>query len=133
MIEQRIEECNIPEGSLLAKYLQGQREMDRLCEGAQLRAAANSVLKQLPAGPVTLVATSGAGVGLAASCAAMRDQPTTWNAINLLIESQRVSDPVVVVDPVDAGAGWRAAVLDCFPKAVFVQPTAAGGELDLAA
>ena len=133
MFEQIIEECNIPEGSLLATYLQGQREMNRLQDGAQLRAAASSILKQLPAGPVTLVATSGPGAGLAATCAAIRDQPTMWRRIDAMADLGEVMGPVVVVDPVDAGDGWRAAILRLFPAAVFVTPARAEADFGLAA
>jgi hypothetical protein len=133
MVEQRIEKCNIPEGSLLATYVQGQREMDRLRDGAQLRSAAYSVLKQLPEGELTLVATSGAGAGLAAACAALRDQPTTWTKIDLLFAAGEVSKPVLVVDPIDAGEGWRAAILRLYPAARFVPPITADAELGLAA
>jgi hypothetical protein len=133
MVDQRFEECNIPEGSLLAKYVQGQRVMDGLEDGAQLRAAACSVLKQLPDGPIMLVATSGAGAGLAATCAAMRDQPTAWRRIDLATDSGGIVDPVVVVDPVDAGDGWRSAIARRWPTAVFVKPLTADVELGLAA
>jgi hypothetical protein len=133
MVDQRFEECNVPDESLLAVYMHGQRETDRLQDGGLLRSAARSVLGQLPDGPVTLVATSAGGAGLAATCAALRHQPTTWMQINLLIDTREGTHRVVVVDPVDAGEGWRAAVLGRLPGALFVTPAAPETELGLAA
>lgn len=133
MVDQRFEECNLPDESLLAVYLNGQRETDRLQDGKLLRSAARNVLGQLPDGPITLVATSAGGAGLAAACAALRHQPTTWIQINLLINTRVGPHRVVVVDPVDAGEGWRAAVLRRFPGALCVTPTAPQTGLGLAA
>ena len=107
--------------------------MSRLYDGVSLRSAASSALEQLPEGPVALVATSEAGAGLAAACAALRDQPTTWRKINLLTDAGEMIHPVVVVDPVDAGDGWRAAIRRRFPKALFVKTASPDAELDLAA
>jgi len=134
MVAQRFEEYNIPEGSLLARYVRGQDEMDRLHDGRLLRVAARSVLAQVPDGSVTLLATSEAGAGLAAACAVLREQPTKWRHINVLTDGNEAIDPVVVVlDPVDAGEGWRAALLRRFPVAIFVTPTGLDEQLGVAA
>ncbi len=107
--------------------------MDRLHEGALLRSAAESVLAQLPDGPLSLVATSASGAGLAAACAALRHQPTTWRQVDLVSKPPEAIDPVAVVDIVDAGDGWRAALLGRFPSAIFVMPETLNAELGLAA
>jgi hypothetical protein len=133
MFDQKFEDATIPEGSLLARYVQGQREMNRLHEGVLLRSAAESVLAQLPDGPLTLLATSASGAGLAAACAALRNQPTTWRQVDLVGIPLEATDPVVVVDTIDAGDGWRAALLGRFPSAMFVVPETIDAELGLAA
>lgn len=124
MVDQRFQESNVPAGSLLARYLQGQRDMDRLHDGDRLRIAAHSLLAQLPDGPFTLLASSETGAGLAAACAVLRDQPTIWRQINVLTDLADVTGRVAIVEPIDAGKGWRAMLERRFPIAIFLTPAA---------
>lgn len=116
MFEQKTEIRN-EVGPLLAAYATRQAEMDRLYDGEVLRDAVIEVLKRLPSGPLTLVSTSVQGAGLVAACAAARAEPTGWRQVNLAHSTIEVSGAVVVVEPVDAGAGWRAAVAARYPGA----------------
>ncbi len=95
--------------------------MDRLYDGEELGDAAGSVLEQLPTGSVTLISTSIQGAGLAAACAAVREQPTRWGSVNPALPSPPViAGRIVVVEALDAGAAWRDAMLRRFPGAEFI-------------
>lgn len=121
----------IPKESLLTSYLEGQEQMETFSDGATLAAAARSVLRQLPAGKLTLLTTSTAGTALAATCAALREEPTRWCAIDILLPS-KVEGQVVIVEPLDAGPAWRDALSRCYPQARFFHPSPER-HLDLAA
>src|ERR1043166_83699 len=99
----------VPDDSLAASYLKAQEEMARLHDGGALTAAGHSVLSQLPAGSLTLLATSAVGVAIAGACAALRDEPTRWTMCNLSLPAAPIEGRVIVVDPVDGGEGWRDA------------------------
>lgn len=103
--------------------------MERVHKGAELRAAADEILATLPTGSLELVATSIQGAGIAAACAALRTEPTTWSQINLALERQPSERAVVVVEPVDPGEGWRGMVRACFPNARVAVPTPAARTL----
>lgn len=123
MVDQRFAGCNVPVGSLLAAYLEGQEEMELLYDGNRLRAAALGVLSQLPDGPLRLLTTSAAGAGLVAACAAMRDQPTQWRHINLVTGALAADGlRTIIVEPLDAGPGWQASLKERFPDASLVTP-----------
>lgn len=124
---------SIPADSLLANYLEGQEQMDALHDGDGLAAAVADLLPQLPAGPVALIATSTAGAGLAAACAAQRTEPTTWVSVDLRLPAKEIEGKAVVADPVDAGAGWRNALLRGYPDAQFVTAKPGTAHLGLAA
>jgi hypothetical protein len=130
MFAQKQAKC-IEAGSLAASYLEGQEQVQALSDGSCLRAAATSVLSQLPSGPLTLVSTSTAGAALAATCAALRSEPTHWQAIDLLLPTP-IEGAVAVVEPIDAGDGWRGALTRHYPGAEVFLPRAAG-DLELAA
>ncbi|MDQ2983079.1 MAG: hypothetical protein M3R70_04000 [Actinomycetota bacterium] len=99
-------------------YLQLEAEMDELHDGAALAAGVRAVLGQLPDGPVMLVSTSDQGAGLAAACAAQRGEPTLWRKVNLRLPfPSPASHSLVIVDPVEGGAGWRRAVERAYPGA----------------
>lgn len=104
--------------TLAEHYLQLQAEMDGLYEGAELAAGVDLVLDELPIGPVMLVSTSDQGAGLSAACAAQRSEPTLWRKVNLQLPAPAPARYVVViVDPVEGGAGWRQAVERAYPGA----------------
>jgi hypothetical protein len=124
---------SIPADSLLAIYLKGQEQTDAFHNGDVLAAAVADLLPRLPAGPVALLATSTAGAGLAAACAAQRTEPTTWVSVDLRLPAKEIEDKAVVVDPIDAGAGWRNALLRVYPDAQFVTAKPGTAHLELAA
>jgi len=125
-------QVEIPADSLMAAHLQGKAQMSKLQDGRTLAVAARSVLSQLPADSLTLVATSPAGLALAAACAAMRPQPTHWLSLDLLLPPAPIDGQPIVVDPIDGGDGWRDAILQRIPNAQFVSP-APPRRLDLVA
>jgi hypothetical protein len=106
--------------TLAAKYTRDEAEMNRLHDGEALRIAAEYVLAQLPAGPLFLISTSAQGAALAAVCAVTRRAPTRWQFVNALLDPVAASGRVVVVEPIDGGAGWREALLRRYPDADFV-------------
>lgn len=126
MIDEEVEtEYTVAAGSLAEAYMRGQAAMDRLYDGERLRAAVEAVLRQLPTGPVTLVSTSVHGAGLAAACAALRPDHTCWHLAHAgLPSSVATGGRIVILEPLDAGAAWRDAMLRRFPRAelVFADP-----------
>jgi hypothetical protein len=114
-------------GALAEEYRQGLEEMRRMRDGEALIGAAHALLDQLPPGTVTLLGSSIEGVALAALCAALRGEGSTWGRIDLV--GPPMSDKaevVVVVEPVDAGEGWRRAVEARYPGAsILVAPAGA--------
>lgn len=124
---------SIPADSLLASYLEGQEQMDALHYGDVLAVAVADLLLRLPAGPVALLATSTAGTGLAAACAAQRSEPTTWVLVDARLPAKEIEGKAVVIEPVDAGAGWRNALLRGYPDAQFVTAKPNSPHLGLAA
>lgn len=106
--------------TLAERYARLQQEMDELYGGDAVSAAATLVLDVLPGGPVTLLSTSDQGLGVAAACASQRPS-TSWRKTNLVspLPAPTVG-AVVVVEPVDPGAGWRHAVDRRYPGAKIV-------------
>jgi hypothetical protein len=120
-IAQKIEASNGFAGSLLECYAQGQQKMDEVYDGLALRDLARTAMRRLPDGPVLLISTSVQGAGLAAACAVLRDEPTRWRKLDLLLPDVEVdADRVVFIETVDPGEGWRDAVQRRFPDAEFV-------------
>ena len=104
--------------SLAERYGRLQEEMNGLYDGSVLAAATEAVLAELPRGPLTLLSSSDTGAGLAAACASRRDDETAWRKISLVgPQPVRTVGHVVVVEPVDPGAGWKQAVLRSYPTA----------------
>jgi hypothetical protein len=110
---------SIPADSLLAKYLEGQEKMDAFHDGDVLAAAVADLLPRLPPGPLALLATS--------------TEPTTWVSVDLRLPVKEIEGKAVVVDPVDAGAGLRKALLRGYPDAQFVTAKPGTAHLELAA
>jgi hypothetical protein len=106
--------------TLAERYARLQEAMDKLYDGGAASAAAALVLDVLPSGPVTLLSTSDQGLGLAAVCASQRPS-TSWRKTNLASPFPTPTiGTIVVVEPVDPGAGWREAVLRRYPQAQVV-------------
>lgn len=106
--------------TLAERYVRLQEEMDKVYEGRAASAAATLVLGVLPGGPVTLLSTSDQGLGVAAVCASRRPS-AKWRKTNLVspLPAPTVG-AVVVIEPVDPGAGWRQAVAHRYPGAQIV-------------
>jgi hypothetical protein len=109
-----------PPGTLADEYAAAQREMLEIHNGAALAALAKSVLSRLPAGPVSLLASSTEGLALAAVCAALKADGSDWQRVHHGGGQETVAHVPVVVEPVDGGRGWRQAILRRHPDAVFV-------------
>jgi hypothetical protein len=111
---------------LIEEYAAGQAKMRRVRDGAALLAAARELLERLPAGELTLAATSLEGVALAAVCSALRDEPTDWTRIDLTApRPTTIPEALVVIEPVGGGAGWRGAVEAHYPGALILVVDAA--------
>jgi hypothetical protein len=120
MIEQ-IVETSKHRRTLLDDYVAAETQMRALYDGRALGRAVDAVLAQLPAGDVTLLATSPAGLGLAAATAASRREPTRWQPLNGTIGvEEAVVGQAVIVEPVDPGSGWRSMISRVVPGASFV-------------
>lgn len=104
--------------TLADRYDQLLAEMQTLRAGNALAEAADAVDAVLPRRPVVLVSTSDEGVAVVAVCAARRGRGTSWMKVDLLLPAP-VTDgrPVLVVEPVDAGASWRQAIARVYPSA----------------
>lgn len=104
-------------------FLAGTATLRELHQGETLRTAADSVLDQLAETPVALLAASVEGAALAAVCAALRSDGSTWARVNLFTQSTTSNAlPIVFVEPTEPGAAWRAAVTARYPDATIVLP-----------
>lgn len=107
--------------------------MEVFHRGDVLAAAVRDLLSQLPSGRLVLLATTTAGAGVAAASAAQRNEPTTWIPVDFRLPAAGIEGRAVVVDPVDAGAGWRDALLRRYPDAEFVTAKPGSAPLELVA
>lgn len=124
MIEEIVEKSNPARRTLLDDYLAAEAEMRSLHDGAALRRAVDAILPQLPRGPVTLLATSPEGIGLAAATAARRSEATSWQPLQFGLGVQRpLAGPAVIVEPLDPGPGWRSTISRVVPEARFAFAT----------
>src|SRR4051794_38078423 len=120
MIDEIVKRSKAKSRTLLDDRLAAEAEMCKLHDGAALRGAVDAVLAQLPAGHVTLLATSSQGIGLAAATAARRREPTSWQPLQVTIGPQGgLTGSVVIVEPVDPGSGWRVMIGRVVPNATF--------------
>ena len=109
--------------SLADEYMSAERAMARLYDGARLRQDADDVLAQLPGGPLLLLASTTAGAGLAATCAALRTEQTNWSRVNLTHdEGLREAYTVVFVEPIEPEVGWLSVMRRRHPDALVVWP-----------
>lgn len=111
------------ERHLADEYLDAARRQAELRDGLRLREAADDVLAQLATGPLVLLAASEAGAGLAATCAALRDEPTAWARVTLThTQDLPAAGKVVFVEATLPDAGWLHAVQQRYPAATVVVP-----------
>jgi hypothetical protein len=109
--------------SLADEYMSAERAMARLYDGARLRRDADDVLAQLPCGSLLLLASTTAGAGLAATCAALRTDQTAWSRVNLSQdEPLRETGTVVFVEPIEPEAGWLSIMRRWHADALVVWP-----------
>jgi hypothetical protein len=120
--------------SLATEYVRLQDEMNMLHDGRRLRGTAALLLEQLPPGSLALFATTDQGAGLAAACAALREEETVWQRIHLGYPPE-IPDgyAVVVVEAVAGGAAWTDAVRAVYPLAQVIAVTPLGSPVQLAA
>lgn len=106
---------------LADEYAAASEGMEALRDGHALRSAAAAVARRLPPGRLALLSTSPEGAALAAVCASTRSAPTSWQLIHLAYPPRVHPDAhVVVVEPVDPGCGWEAAVRRHYGDAVLL-------------
>ncbi len=111
------------ERHLADDYLDAARQQAELQHGSRLRDAADDVLAQLAVGPLVLLASSGPAAGLAAVCAALRVEPTTWARVTLTHRQELPAEgDVVFVEATLPDAGWLHAVRQRYPDAAVVVP-----------
>jgi hypothetical protein len=107
--------------SLAGQYAAAIDKMEALRDGRALQAAAAGVADRLPPGRLALLSTSPEGTALAAVCAVARSAPTSWQLINLgYPPTVALGFRVVVIEPLDPGQGWQAAVRRHYPHADLV-------------
>lgn len=107
--------------TLASEYAALEAQMDALRMPGPLRAAVEDTLRQVPEGAIALFSTSDSGAGVAAACAAKRDEPTVWRRINLAVPPEAPDGyAVVIVEPVEPGPTWRRVIESRFPGAEVV-------------
>jgi hypothetical protein len=100
------------------EYRRLQDEMNNLHDGNRLRDAVKDVLGRLGTGPLALFSTSDQGAGLAAACAAAREDDTVWQKIHLAYPPKPPDGyRVVVVEALPGGAAWLDAIATVYPDA----------------
>src|SRR4051812_37449769 len=104
----------------LAHFADGVAAMQRCHEGDTLRAHAGNLIRQLPPGPVDLVATTLEGAGLAAAVAALRGEPTRWRQVRLTIPQDWTDEVVFVVEPLELSAALKRSLRRRLPRAQFL-------------
>jgi hypothetical protein len=106
------------------EYAEGLAAMAMFHSPAILRRAAEEVLERLPGGPVSIVSTSIEGAALAAVCSILAEQQVSgWHMIDIAFPLRaELEKQVVVVEPIDPGAGWRNLLLKRLPGAQIVIP-----------
>jgi hypothetical protein len=108
-------------GAVARQYVEGQRQMARLHHSGEILEAAQAVTSDLPSEPLTFVATSVEGTALAAVCAALHGHASDWQRLLLTTQAIDTAHTPIVVEPVDGGRGWRAALLRRYPDARFIE------------
>ena len=112
--------------TLAEEYMRLQDEMNALHDGERLREAVADVLAQLPAGPLALFSTSDQGAGLAAACAAIRDDDTAWQKVHLAYPPSAPDGyEIVIIEALPGGAAWLQAIGTAYPQARIVSSTGA--------
>jgi len=112
---------------------------DRLAEqraahdGEALARWAALVLRQLPAGPISLLSLSVEGCALAAVVAASRAEPTTWEHCTLQRPPVKNKGAKVVVEAVRLGKGVREELENYLPDAPILDGFASTQGLSAAA
>lgn len=109
------------------EFVLASQAMREIWDGESLLRAAHQVIAAAPPGRVTFVTTSTEGAALAAVCATLRGDGSSWRRVNLLAPAPTLAGTVVFVEPVLPGRVWRDAVERHHPEAVVVVPTGKRG------
>lgn len=93
--------------------------------GEELVRAAHVLIDRLPPGPLVLVSTTIEGAAIAAVMSALAStRDLSWHLISPSWRPDLPEGQVVVVEPVDAGLGWRSTMESLMPGAEILTPTA---------
>jgi hypothetical protein len=92
--------------------------MTEFHSGEELVRAAHSMIDRLPPGRVVLVSTTIEGAAIAAVISALTSgRDVSWYLISPARRADLPEGQVVVVEPVDAGDGWRRTIESVIPGA----------------
>jgi hypothetical protein len=93
--------------------------------GEELARTAHSLISRLPPGPVVLVSTTIEGAAIAAVMSAFSAaQDVPWYLISPSRRAKLPEGHVVLIEPVDAGEGWRRTMETVIPGAeIFIAST----------
>lgn len=111
-----------PTTEWFAERIAEQREAHR---GSALREWADTILRELPPGPVALLSMSAEGCALSAVVAALRDETTTWEQLALGRPQPQRACALVVVEPVRLGEGLLESLSRLLPDATVIDGFAA--------
>lgn len=93
--------------------------------GEELARAANYLTRRLPPGRLVLVSTSIEGAAIAAVVSAINSsRDLSWFLISPSRQAELPEGQVVLIEPVDAGEGWRRTMESVLPGAeILIAPT----------
>jgi hypothetical protein len=93
--------------------------------GEELARTADSLVRRLPPGRIVLVSTTIEGAAIAAVMSALSAaQDVSWYLISPNRRAKLPEGHVVLIEPVDAGEGWRRTMESMIPGAeIFIAST----------
>lgn len=118
---------------IVAWHVEGEALAATVQDGVALAAAVQRLLRQLPDGPLTLLARGPFGLAIAAACAATRREPTCWQELHLGRELAPPHHPLILVEPVELGTGMRKMLTNRYPHVTVLEGLARASADTLAA
>jgi hypothetical protein len=100
----------------VAWHAEGEALAATVQDGVALARSAQKLRRQLPNGPVTLLARGPHGLAIAAACAATRSDPTRWEELHLGRSRPSSSDLMFLVEAVELGTGMRRMLEKRYPQ-----------------
>jgi len=100
----------------VAWHAEGEALAATVQDGAALARAVQKLGRQLPNGPVMLLARGPHGLAIAAACAATRSDPTRWEELHLGRARPSSSNLMVLVEAVELGTGMRRMLEKRYPE-----------------